>query len=348
MANRYLFLCPDSRSPSGGIAVIYDAVIALHRACYDVSILHNSPEAGYPHPSKAPSVVYHHACRQVFRKYAGRREKLIEAIRMAWERVRGGPASTLNLLPSDVIVVPEFMAAEAAEAFPTQKLVIFVQGPFLFLESYQKCIARGHDIRKRSRYFIGTCDTCMDQFDLLGIKNCFHLPVSMNPEKFPFQEIKDRLITYMPRRRPAEAEFIAAALRERGRIGDYRLEALEGLPIEAIYEKLQQSRFFISLLRLEGLGFPAAEAMAAGCITVGYTGLGPREYFTPETGVPVTDDDTVALIHALEAAVAEYETHPRRLDSLRRHASAEINRRFSCSVFEAKLFEIWRELDAKI
>jgi glycosyltransferase involved in cell wall biosynthesis len=86
--------------------------------------------------------------------------------------------------------------------------------------------------------------------------------------------------------------------------------------------------------------------MAAGCVVVGYTGLGGREYFTENTGFPVAEDDTAALVRALEAAVTEYEQNPTRLDALRRHASEVINARYSRQNFEASLLRIWERLTA--
>lgn len=48
MTHRYLFLCPDRHTASGGVAVIYDTVVTLRAAGYDALVLHNSPAGGYP------------------------------------------------------------------------------------------------------------------------------------------------------------------------------------------------------------------------------------------------------------------------------------------------------------
>jgi Glycosyltransferase len=168
----------------------------------------------------------------------------------------------------------------------------------------------------------------------------------MKPEEFSFGAEKDDLITYMPRKRPVEAKLIVEALSGRGHVGGYRIEPLENLPRTEIAARLRRSRFFISLQKAESIGFPAAEAMAAGCIVVGYTGLGGREYFTDELGIPVTEDDTAGLVRALETAVAEYATDPMRLDAMRTRASAEINRRFSRAAFDEALRAVWKQIDA--
>jgi glycosyltransferase involved in cell wall biosynthesis len=64
--------------------------------------------------------------------------------------------------------------------------------------------------------------------------------------------------------------------------------------------------------------------MAMGCITIGYTGVGGAEFFTPEVGVPVPDDDIVGFYRAVVDTVREYDADPSRLDAMRRRASDHI------------------------
>ncbi|WP_164885804.1 glycosyltransferase family 4 protein [Paenirhodobacter populi] len=346
MTRRYLFLCPDSRKASGGIAVIYDTVETLNRAGYQAAVLHNSPNASYPGRQTPVPALYTQSYRRAVLPYIERRKQLRERLDLPLERLRGGRLAALDLRPDDVIVLPEYMMREGLDAWRENPIGIFVQNPFSFMTAYMHARAAGHDPQARVSWYIGVSEVCMDQFELLGIGGAHALPVSMNPETFPFRAEKERLITYMPRKRPEEARQIVEALGLRGRIGDYRLQALDGMKPDEISGWMQRSRFFISLQKRESIGFPAAEAMAAGCIVVGYTGLGAREYFTPETGFPVTEDDTAGLVRALEGAVAEYETDPARLDAMRRHASAEINRRYSKAAAEEALLKIWGELDA--
>ncbi|WP_418024575.1 glycosyltransferase [Paracoccus sp. TD-10] len=349
MVRRYLFLCPDTQTASGGIAVIYDTVAALCRAGYDAAILHNSPAAGYlDHPDKPPRYyTYDYYIARQRLGLDGKRARLMSPFMLLGQRFRGGPLEPLRPGADDILVIPEFMITAAMTAFPGSRLGVFVQNPFAFQEAHAEAMEKGLDIRERAEWFLGVSKICLDQFDLLNIETGYHLPVSMKPEDFPFREEKERLITYMPRKRSAEARQIVDVLERRGRLKGYRIEEIDNMPRLDVSDYLQRSQFFISLLRMESIGFPAAEAMAAGCIVVGYTGLGGREYFTPETGIPVTEDDTLGLVHALEATVAEYATAPARLDAIRRHASEVVNASYNSATFEAALLRIWRDLDAR-
>ena len=348
MTRRYLFLCPDRRSASGGIAVIYDAVAALRRAGHEAFVLHGVPGAGYPDHPETPPQLFNPAHRRADLRTVGRRAWPRLAWQLMRDLARGGPLPRYSPRPGDVIVAPEIMIDMAVQAYPELPLVVFVQNPFAFQRTIEVALSRGRDIREHACFFLSVSELCNQQLDLLQIPDYALIPASMKPADFPFAEGKERLITYMPRKRPAEARLIDAALRARGRIGDYRVEALDGLPRAQIAERLGRSRFFLSLQQRESIGFPAAEAMAAGCVVVGYTGLGGREYFDTTTGIPVTEDDTYGLVTALEAAIAEHEADPARLEALRRHASETIHARYTPEAFEAGLRAAWAEIEKRL
>ncbi|RRH69781.1 glycosyltransferase [Falsigemmobacter faecalis] len=345
MSRRYLFLCTDERAASGGTAVIYDTVAVLGSAGYDAALVHNSPNAGYhDHPDR-PRKLYSQDYARARMAFEGRRARVTVPLRLLRDRLRGGVLDQWEPGAGDVLVVPEYMIAAAMLAFPQVRMGVYVQNTFAFERAHNEAMALGLDIRQRAEWFLGVSQICLDQFELMGIRTGHALRVTMKPEEFPFQEEKEALITYMPRKRPAEARQIAESLERRGKLQGYRLLALDNMPRLEVSQQLQRSRFFISLLHQESIGFPAAEAMAAGCIVVGYTGLGGREFFTPETGIPVTEDDTLRLVQALEAAVTEYAAAPARLEALRRHASEVVNASYGRATFEASLLDVWRRID---
>jgi glycosyltransferase involved in cell wall biosynthesis len=149
----------------------------------------------------------------------------------------------------------------------------------------------------------------------------------------------------MPRKRPWEAKLICGALLRRGKLQGYQIEALDNMTRSEVAAKLAKTQIFISLLKDEALGFPAAEAMAAGCVVVGFDGLGTAEYFDQDVGVPVTEGDVASLVTAVENTIAEYETDPRRLDAMRRKASDRVNARYNKSAFEAGALGAWRKFE---
>lgn len=346
MTRRYLFLCPDEKSASGGIAVIYDVVALLNKSGYRAAVIHNAPDSGYPdYPDPVP-MFYTKNMQRVYWRHA--RPRARAKIVRDWLGSRRKKLELIDLRPTDVIVAPEFQVAEAIEAFDGMNIAVFVQNPFSLMTSCHRALERGFNPKTQVRFWFGIAEVCRSHLDVLGLEPSAIFPVTMKPHEFPFQAHKEKLITYMPRKRPWEAVLIAEALVRRNRLQGYRVEALENIPRAEVAVKLSQTRIFISLLKNEALGFPAAEAMAAGCIVIGFDGLGTAEYFDSDVGIPVTEGDIAGVVAAVEKAIAEYETDPSRLDMMRKKASERVNDRYSKNAFEAHAIEAWRILDGQL
>jgi hypothetical protein len=346
MSRRYLFLCSDRSSASGGSAVIYDMVFLLNQLGYDAAILHSSPNGGYPDYSNAVPSFYTRKVWNVIFRYS----QPLEKSRKIKNRLltRGNSIPPLIERPTDVIVAPEYMLAEAIEAFPGAAMLVFVQNPFGLMMSCHRAMQRGFSPQTAVKYWLGIADVCKSHLSMMGLAPSAIFPVSMKPHEFPYQEEKLKLITYMPRKRPWEAALIAEALNRRGKLQGYCVEALDNIPRTKVAERLAESRIFISLLHQEALGFPAAEAMAAGSIVVGFDGLGTAEYFNESTGIPITEGDVASLVHAVEETIAEYEADPTRLDIMRKRASQLVNERYSVEAFESGVKDVWAKVDAAL
>lgn len=345
---RYLFLCPDRTSASGGIAVIYDMVALLIRAGHDAAVLHNASSAGYPDYHQSLPAFFTRRIRREEWRWMGRRGQLERVGQTLAGLGRKARLTEVALRPTDVIVAPEFMMAEALMAFPGQPLAVFVQNPFAFMRAYDRALKRGADPAGTVRFWFGMSDIVARYLSLMGARNTGFFPVSMKPQDFPYQPQKTDLITYMPRKRPWEARVIDRALRQRGLIGSYRLEALDGMPRAEIARKLSESRIFISLMKDESLGFPAAEAMASGCIVVGFDGQGGAEFFDETTGVPVAEGDVAGLVLAVEKVVRDHAEDPARFDRMRKHASDLVNARYSTEAFESGVLRVWQDFEATL
>ena len=342
---RYLFLCPDRKTASGGIAVIYDLVALLNRNGFVSAVVHNSASAGYPdHPENIPPF-FTNKINIIHWKYAGIRQKARHITTKVKTAARSPKLPKLHVQPADVIVVPEFMIAEALEGFPENEIIVFVQNPFGLMRSYARAKQRGLDVHERSRYWLGVSHICRTHIEMIGGNPATYFPATMKPADFPFSDHKSPLITFMPRKLPHEASVLAHALRDNGRLKNYRLEALDGLTRSQVAAKMAESRFFISLLHNESIGFPAAEAMSSGCIVVGFDGLGGAEFFDETTGIPVRNGDIAALAQAIEKAVTDYEAAPDSFDEMRQAAAKRVNAAFSVEAFETGALAAWQDIE---
>ena len=79
-------------------------------------------------------------------------------------------------------------------------------------------------------------------------------------------------------------------------------------------EQLNSARLFLSFGHPEGFGLPVAEAMAAGCYVVGYSGGGADELFRHGLAEPVRFGDWSGYVASIEQALRAFAESPRETD----------------------------------
>lgn len=97
---------------------------------------------------------------------------------------------------------------------------------------------------------------------------------------------KEKIIAYMPRKRPVEAAFIKDIFRYTyPEYDDWQWHAIDNVSEAEAAAVMARAGVFLALSRLESLGLSPLEAMASGCIVAGFTGIGGQEYARPENGL---------------------------------------------------------------
>jgi hypothetical protein len=134
----------------------------------------------------------------------------------------------------------------------------------------------------------------------------FIVPCAVDPGQFKPTALKHDIIAYMPRKRAIEAAYIRDMFRfTYPQHKNWQWQEIANVGESEAAGMMGQARVFLSLSRLEGLGLTPLEAMASGCIVAGFTGIGGREYATPENGFWANEDDFPACIAALAQAVTQ-------------------------------------------
>jgi glycosyltransferase involved in cell wall biosynthesis len=167
---------------------------------------------------------------------------------------------------------------------------------------------------------------------------------AIDPRLFYYQEKKNRQIAFMPRKHRMEAEEVLNYVKFKGALEGYSFAPIDNVSEDEVARIMWESLFFVSFGYPEGFSLPPAEAMACGCIVVGYHGGGGREYFLPEHSFPINSADTRTFERVLESVLQEYSGDPSRLDGMRLQAARYIASEYSFANEESDILAAWRAI----
>ena len=186
---------------------------------------------------------------------------------------------------NDILVFPEYLPYLSAQ-FKGGKKIIFVQGaPYNNLseqDQHKSYTELGYDEVWYCSKYLGTLLRKGDFSEQGYISNFIDLDVFRSAAD---KRIKGRLLV-MPRKRP---DVIRAILNY---IKPFNVDVFfaDGLSEAELVLEYQKSDVFLTTGYPEGFGLPPLEAMACGCIVVGFTGGGGAEFMINEKTALVADD----------------------------------------------------------
>ncbi len=348
MDRNYYFAIPEVARPIGGINVLIDYMVSLRSAGHSVALLYPSAYYSYPFlDNDLDSVCDPGLPGRPSGWYRRPAALKAEAIRLRSRAFKPKVNRRLVLGGQDVIVAPEFNYPEVMATYPDRRWILAVQDVFGFMRAWTRDVARGGNLLETVDAIFATSRACHDAVKAVAPD----LPVTLLPLGVPttdltFREEKAMVVAYMPRKRKDEAAWVIAMLRRMPAFEGVRFEELAGMTRPQVHRAMSDALFFLSFSKEEGFGLPPAEAMAAGCIVIGYTGVGGSEFFDDRSGIVVPDGDVVGFAQATAEAVREYRSDPGRLNDLRRHASNEIRSRYSSEQAVSTLVAFWNGLNS--
>ena len=298
MGGRVIYAVKEPDSPGGGIRVQARHVELLCEAGVDAALWFRTP--GYRPPwfeTTAPTLGH----------------------------------DQLELTGDDLLVVPELYLLPGVDPAPGVRKVIFNQNHFLTFWSWRD--STGYPGWDPAPEVWAVSRESRDVLVRLHPELPVHLiPNPVDTELFRPGPARTRQIAWMPRRRPLEASVLERLLRNDPRAAGVHLAVLAELTEDQVVEALGRTSVFVALGISEGFGLPVAEALAAGCLVVGYPAGGGEELFEAP-GTWRIDD---ARPHLLAERALELVDVPAD-DSVRSAAREWITARYSPAVTSAAL-----------
>ncbi len=337
------FVVPEANSPTGGINIIIQFAEVLLRNGRDVRLIFETPDYVYSFiPHDVPTAYVPH--RQSL-PLKGRIKSALKLFDQKQAMPRSPGANPLAMLdPSDIFIIPEYAFDLDRARFPVGKHVILVQG---FGPLFDCLVRMAPEHPKTSNQFLGaiaTSQKCAEATKVMIGQDPAVVPLALDPARYVFRTEKKKQIAYMPRRRGEEIAGLIKLLSTQDALRDFNFVPIDGMPSDQVDQILSDSLIYLSGSQKDGFGLPPAEAMAMGCLVVGYTGVGGTEFFTPQTGFPVPDDDLVTFYQTVRDVVTGYQNDPAPYDILRQNASQFILERYSLVATEDALLQAFKEL----
>jgi len=168
--------------------------------------------------------------------------------------------------------------------------------------------------------------------------------LSIDPDLFYFREKKKKQICFSRIKNAADALQVINILKFRGALANFEIVPFINLPHEKVAKLMRESLIFLSFGNREGFGLPAAEAMACGCITIGYHGWGGEEFFRTDFSFPIDDGDVLGYARRVEEVIQTYNADENYYFEQRHQAAEFIDKVYSPEREEVQLVETWKQI----
>lgn len=287
MQHRIVYGCPNTNTPSGGVKVIYRHAALLNAM-------------------GTPAFVWHPGDSD---------------FRCSWFEHDTPTLKDDELSPlTDLIVLPEIWASSHVQIFKNLgfKVCIFVQNAYMthvnlnpsipdaILKSYQDADLILSISEDSSAYIKDVLGASEEKIILQCCSIEFNL---FKPA------LKDKVITYMPRKMGQHSARVVSALQPLLPDG-WSISAIDNKTENQVAEALSKSIIFLSFSEFEGLGLPPIEAALCGNFVIGYHGQGGQDFWEAPIFSNINQGDIRSFISTTLNKIEEINHHELNLDSM--------------------------------
>lgn len=178
---------------------------------------------------------------------------------------------------------------------------------------------------------------------------CLSRIINAIEDIFSSDQIKTNRLHWMPRKNPEHVQAVLQGVNSCGlhhALG-WQGEPLQNLSHAQVAKRLNGARLFLSFGHPEGFGLPIAEAMAAGCWVVGYSGGGGRELFRFGASQEVNFGDWSGFINAVQDSLERFAVAPRETELRLKRQSKAVQALYGADQEHASIESAWTRIAAR-
>jgi ectoine hydroxylase-related dioxygenase (phytanoyl-CoA dioxygenase family) len=306
-------LTPDLPSAVGGVKIHYQVVDALNAAGVPAAVVHLTPGFRCSWFNNATRIEY---------------------------------VDSLKLAANDVVVVPEEWIQYIPLLPPETVKVVFNQNAYSVFSwgveaAKIKEIYHRRDVRRVVA--VSEDNKAYLEYALPGV-DVVRMRFAIDSSMFHAGEPKGRTLSYMPRKRTQETIDVLSLLQLRGALDGWEVIRIDGFDEAATAAALRRSAVFLSFSQREGLGLPPGEAMACGCLVIGFHGYGGRDL--GDNAIWVTDGDVMGFAAKVEEVLASWDRDRHRFEGIAQRASSYIAQTYSTGNRDKDVLAAFGTIDA--
>lgn len=339
------FICPTNKYATGGVKQMYRQVDILNSNGINARILHkwygnkekwlqNTPPISY-NPYIFKQIKYNSNSKRIniFRRLTLFLLKLISK----------------KIDSNSILVFPEFYGLNAHKITPNLLRVIFNQNCYYTFDHSNNFELQNNTYTDNNTLAVITVSEDSQNY----LKYTFpeipihKLRLGINNELFFYSKEKKKQICFMPRKLSHDISQVVNILRLRGIDSSWTLVSIQDKTEKEVAQIMRESAIFLSFNHREGFGLPPAEAMACGCIVVGYKGRGGAEYFNTEFSYSVEDGDIIGYVNKIMYIISLFETNPDLVTNQGKQASNFILAKYSITNEIIDVMASWKHIIAR-
>jgi hypothetical protein len=263
------------------------------------------------------------------------------------QRVRIEGASHSHIGENDILVIPEIFGPGIAHWGRGIRKIILNQNCYLSFRGYN---FRADSIQNAYVHpdVVGVLVNSSDGAEYLRYAfpavRMEPFRLSIDPHLFQYEKNKKKQIAFSLIKNKQDSLQVINILRVRGALRGWNVVPFINRPQSEVASIMRESLIFLSFGYPEGFGLPAAEAMACGCLVIGYHGGGGREFFKPEFSFPIQVGDIVGFARTVEEVLTTYDEQKERYERMRVSAAEFISRTYSIEEERRSVLAAWKNL----
>jgi len=299
-------ICPDLATPYGGVMKLYELVDTLNANHIESFIIHDD--------KNFKVTWFHHSTRITDFK-------------------------SIQVEKDDLLIFPENYGRIILHFYPGVKKIIFNQNTFYALLPFE-------DLEYAKKVYLHPDIVqiiVVSDHDFNFMKSLFpmaklsRITLGINEKLFYYNTQKKKQIAVIPRKATEDYNLLSQLLALREDLGEYTIKIIDQVSIEQCAEILRESEIFLSFSYKESFGLPPAEAMACGCIVIGYHGQGGKEFFKEGLTYAIEPADILTYANCIKNVIEQFNDHPIGIKETGRKASQFILKKYSLAEQERSI-----------